>query len=139
MRTHIQVFVWVGRPGQCQAFCLSSCPPGFLETACLRDLGFSSSAKLVGQAAPGIPLSLLPQIDNASAFKKMSPWGSNLGPHACVESSLSYLPSPGSILLCNCMPSKGQPVVIDLLYWPVVKLLTLDTISVFVWGAKIRA
>lgn len=47
-----------------------------------------------------------PGIDNASAFKKMLAWGSNLGPHACVVSTLNYLPSPGSILLCSCMPSK---------------------------------
>lgn len=76
-----------------------------------------------------------PSTDNASAFKKMLAWGSNLGPHACVASTLSYLPSPGSILSCSCMPSKGQPVV-DLLYWPVVTLFTLDIIMCFCFGNK---
>lgn len=61
------------------------------------------------------------------------------GDQTWVVSTLSYLPGPGSIRLRSCVPSKGQPVVIDLLYWPVVKLFTLDTISVFVWGAKISA
>lgn len=34
------------------------------------------------------------------------------------------------------MPSKGQPVVIDLLYWPVFTLFTLDTITYFRFGNK---
>lgn len=52
--------------------------------------------------------------------KKMSIWGSNLGPHACMEGTLSSLPNPGSTFhVVVCLVK----VVIDVLYWSVVNIV----------------
>lgn len=52
--------------------------------------------------------------------------GIQLGSPCLRGEHFELSPQSRKILVCSCMPSKGQPVVIDLLYWPVVTLFTLD-------------